>query len=57
MYHRLDGKLVAVGSLDILYNVVNSGYFIYDPEFKFLSLGVVGAIREIEFMRKMRLTS
>ena len=54
MYHRLDGRLVAVGVLDILSVYMNSAYFIYDPEFKFLNLGVVGAIREIEYMNKIR---
>ena len=52
MYHRLDGKLVAVGNLDFLYTSVNSGYFIYDPEYKFLNLGVIGALRELEFIRR-----
>jgi arginyl-tRNA--protein-N-Asp/Glu arginylyltransferase len=55
MYHRLNGKLVAVGNLDFLYNNVNSGYFIYDPDFKFLNLGVIGALRELEFIKKQRL--
>jgi arginyl-tRNA--protein-N-Asp/Glu arginylyltransferase len=54
MYHRFDGKLVAVGNLDFLYNHVNSGYFIYDPDYKFLNLGVIGALRELEFIRKLR---
>jgi len=36
--------------IDILSKYLNSAYFIYDPEFNFLNLGVVGAIREIEFM-------
>ena len=51
LYHRIDGKLVAVGVLDITENIFNSQYFIYDPEFAFLHLGVVGAIHEIEYMR------
>jgi arginyl-tRNA--protein-N-Asp/Glu arginylyltransferase len=55
MYHRLNGKLVAVGVLDFLYQNVNSGYFIYDPEFKFLNLGQIGAFRELEFIKKQRL--
>ena len=55
MYHRLDGKLVAVGALDLLQNVVNSAYFIYDPDYKWLNLGVIGALREIEYIRKIRL--
>jgi len=54
MYHRLNGKLVAVGVLDLLKNYVNSGYFIYDPDYKFLNLGVMGALRELEYMRLVR---
>ena len=55
MEHRLDNKLVAVGALDILKDHVDSAYFFYDPEWKWLNLGVVGALREIEFLRKFRL--
>ena len=51
IYHRIDGKLAAVGVIDILSRYLNSAYFIYDPEFSFLNMGVVGAIRELEFMR------
>jgi arginine-tRNA-protein transferase len=54
MYHRLDGKLVAMGVLDLLQNYVNSAYFIYDPDYKFLNLGVMGALRELEYMRLVR---
>ena len=54
LYHRLDGKLVAVGVLDLLDSYVNSGYFIYDPDYKFLNLGVVGALRELEYIRLVR---
>lgn len=54
MYHRLDGKLVAVGVLDILSEIMNSAYFIYDPEYKHLNLGVIGAIRELEYMALAR---
>ena len=50
MYHRIDGKLVAVGVLDICKRFMNSAYFLYDPDFMFLSMGVVGAIREMEYM-------
>lgn len=56
MYHRLDGKLVAVGVLDILTEFMNSAYFIYDPDYKFLNLGVIGAIRELEYMSLVRKT-
>jgi arginyl-tRNA--protein-N-Asp/Glu arginylyltransferase len=47
MYHRLDGKLIAVGHLDFTRTVMNSAYFIYDPDYKFLNLGVVGALMEM----------
>lgn len=51
MYHRIDGKLVAFGVIDLTKKYLDSCYFVYDPDYKFLNLGVVGAIREIEFMR------
>lgn len=51
MYHRIDGKLVAFGVIDITKRFLNSAYFVYDPDYKFLNLGVVGAIRELEYMR------
>jgi arginyl-tRNA---protein transferase len=54
MYHRIDGRLVAIGVLDILHTFVNSGYFIQDPDYMFLHMGVVGAIRELEFMRMIK---
>jgi arginyl-tRNA--protein-N-Asp/Glu arginylyltransferase len=53
-YHRIDGKLVAMGVTDITKSVLNSQYFIYDPDYSFLSLGVVGAIHEIEFMKMVQ---
>ena len=51
MYHRIDGKLVAVGVIDISNRYLKTGYFIYDPDYKFLNLGVIGAIRELEYMQ------
>lgn len=54
MYHRLDGKLVAVGNLDIMPQCLNSGYFLYDPDYRFLNLGVIGALKEIEYMRNLQ---
>ena len=50
-YHRIDGKLVAMGVIDITKTCLNSQYFIYDPDYSFLCLGVVGAIHEIEYMK------
>eukprot|EP00826_Nyctotherus_ovalis_P038748 TRINITY_DN3649_c0_g1_i6.p1 TRINITY_DN3649_c0_g1~~TRINITY_DN3649_c0_g1_i6.p1 ORF type:complete len:581 (+),score=165.95 TRINITY_DN3649_c0_g1_i6:131-1873(+) len=54
MYHRIDGKLVAVGVLDFTPHVASSVYFFYDPDYKFLNLGVVGALREIEYISNIR---
>lgn len=54
MYHRIDGKLVAVGVIDICSKYLNSAYFIYDPDYSKLSLGVVGAIKEMEYMRLIK---
>eukprot|EP00347_Sterkiella_histriomuscorum_P016430 403353207 len=56
MYHRIDGRLVAVGVIDICPSqVVNSAYFMWDPDFKFLNLGTVGALIELEYMRMLRM--
>lgn len=54
MYHRIDGKLVAVNVIDILNEVFVSAYCLYDPEMSFLSLGVVTAIRELEYFRMIK---
>ena len=54
MYHRLDGKLFAVGVLDFTPQVLSSVYFFYDPEYEALSPGVLGALREIEYTRRVR---
>lgn len=32
-YHRIDGKLVAVGNNDITNSILNAQYFIYDPDY------------------------
>uniref|UniRef100_A0A0N5AU24 Arginyl-tRNA--protein transferase 1 n=1 Tax=Syphacia muris TaxID=451379 RepID=A0A0N5AU24_9BILA len=47
MQYRLDGKLIAVGVIDILPRCVSSKYFFYDPDYKFLSMGTYSALREI----------
>lgn len=51
IYHRIDGKLVGLGVCDITKSILNSQYFIYNPEFNFLSMGVIGAIHELEYMK------
>ena len=54
MYHRIDGKLVAVGVIDICKEMMSSNYFIYDPDYLHLNIGIVGVIVEIEYMRMVR---
>ena len=54
MYHRIDGKLVAFSVIDILKETLVSCYCVYDPDFSFLSLGVLCAIREFEYMRMLK---
>ena len=41
----MDGKLIAVGVLDILPQCVSSVYFYYDTDYSFLSPGVYSALR------------
>jgi leucyl-tRNA---protein transferase len=51
----VDGKLVAVGFLDQSSEALSSVYFIYDTDYSHLSLGVYGAIKEIELAKHMEL--
>jgi len=55
MYHRIDGKLVAIGIIDICpRSTLNSAYFMWHPSYKFLNLGTVGVVIEMEYMRLLR---
>ncbi|XP_058154243.1 arginyl-tRNA--protein transferase 1 isoform X8 [Dasypus novemcinctus] len=49
----LDGKIIAVGVIDILPYCVSSVYLYYDPDYSYLSLGVYSALREIAFTRQL----
>ncbi|XP_049875795.1 arginyl-tRNA--protein transferase 1 [Pectinophora gossypiella] len=49
----LDGKIIAVGVIDILPKCVSSVYFFYDPQYMNLTLGTYGALREISFTRHL----
>ncbi|XP_063243298.1 arginyl-tRNA--protein transferase 1 isoform X2 [Bacillus rossius redtenbacheri] len=49
----LDGRLIAVGVVDILPRCVSSVYFYYDPELSHLSLGTYASLRELEFTRAL----
>ncbi|XP_072019711.1 arginyl-tRNA--protein transferase 1-like [Amphiura filiformis] len=41
----LDGKLIAVGVIDLLPHCVSSVYLFYDPDYQFLNLGTYSALR------------
>jgi arginyl-tRNA--protein-N-Asp/Glu arginylyltransferase len=48
----LDDKLVAVGFLGLSIEATSSVYFIYDPDFEKRSLGIFGALKEIEYTKE-----
>ncbi len=48
----LENKLIAVGFLDVSEDSVSSVYFVYDPDYARRSLGIYGALKEIEFTNK-----
>ncbi|KAI1366115.1 arginine-tRNA-protein transferase [Xylaria arbuscula] len=47
MCYRLDGRLVAIGVLDLLPHAVSAVYFLYDESIHDWSPGKLGALREI----------
>jgi len=49
--HRIDGKMIAVGVWDILPTSLSSVSLYYDPDYKFLNLGTLTAIKEIEYAK------
>ncbi|ESW35524.1 hypothetical protein PHAVU_001G241900 [Phaseolus vulgaris] len=50
--YLIDGKLVAVGVIDILPNCLSSKYLFWDPDFAFLSLGKYSAFQEIGWVKE-----
>mmetsp|Transcript_9716 Transcript_9716/g.16363 ORF Transcript_9716/g.16363 Transcript_9716/m.16363 type:complete len:86 (+) Transcript_9716:1342-1599(+) len=54
MVHRIDGKVFAVGILDILPSSLSSVYLVYNPDYEFLSPGTLCALREIEYCNRVR---
>lgn len=54
LLHKIDGKLVALSVVDMTPTQMSSQYFIYDLKYKALSLGVVSAIHEIEYMKMVQ---
>jgi arginyl-tRNA---protein transferase len=49
--YRLDGRLIAVGVIDILPTGLSSVYLIYDPADRQLALGKYSALKELDFCR------
>ncbi|XP_047316079.1 arginyl-tRNA--protein transferase 2-like [Impatiens glandulifera] len=49
--YRIDGKLVAVGVIDILPKCLSSKYLFWDPDLAFLSLGKYSALQEISWVK------
>lgn len=47
----IDGKLVAVGVVDILPRCLSSKYLFWDPDLSFLSLGKYSALQEISWVK------
>ena len=54
MVHRIDGEVAIVGVLDFLDSSISSVYLFYDPKWEFISPGTISALREIEYMKKVR---
>lgn len=55
-YHQqylLDGKIFAVGVIDILPRGILCEYLYYDPDYRFIAPGVYTALHEIAFTQKM----
>lgn len=50
----VDGRLIAVGVIDILPRCVSSVYFFYDPAYEHWELGKISALREIALARRLR---
>ena len=44
MKYYLNNKLIAVGVVDILPEVLSSVYFFYDPDYKKYSIGNFGSL-------------
>lgn len=51
--YRIDGRLVAVGVVDVLPSCLSSKYLFWDPDMAFLSLGKYSALQEIHWVQKM----
>jgi len=54
MKYYFEGKLIALGVLDIIPTGMQSIYFLFDPNYSYLSLGTIGVLKEIDYMKKMQ---
>ena len=52
--YRLDGRLIAMGVLDLLPHALSAVYFLYHPDFEPWSLGKLSALREVVLARELR---
>jgi len=51
--YRLDGRLVAMGVIDILPSCISSVYFMWEKEYEKFSLGKLSALREISLVKEI----
>jgi arginine-tRNA-protein transferase len=49
--YREDGRLVAIGLVDVTPQTLSSVYFFHDPDYRSLSLGTWSVLQEIEYAR------
>lgn len=54
MIHRIDGEVAFVGVIDLTALCLSSVYLYYDPKWEFLSPGTLSALKEIEYVKKVR---
>jgi len=57
LQYLVDGKIIAVGVIDVLPHCVSSVYLYYDPAFSFLSLGTLTSLLEITLVRELATTT
>jgi len=50
----VDGRIIAVGVMDVLPHCISSVYLYYDPDYAFLSPGTLTSLFEIAFTRQLQ---
>ncbi|MEY3172190.1 MAG: hypothetical protein RLZZ436_103 [Planctomycetota bacterium] len=50
--YRLDGKLIALGLVDVTPNTLSSVYFFHHPDYRSFALGTWSVLQELEFARR-----